>query len=240
MNELQKITILEYFESNQYEWKNDLDQIKNIALLTKTRVDEFKDSALPYGIEQTFLIKSIAKNIKAKNFFEIGSGRGTASFAVSLEPSIQNIYSFDKFPRFLKQDTAINYKPVKISLNKIKKLIPYNEKSKIKFIHILLIKIYRLILKDSIDLCFIDGNHDDYKIIMNDFLNCLKVVNKKAGVILFDDYSPDLYVVKKVVDDILKKYKFKAQLIQFRGHIFKNGEKELGSGIVMIQVSSNS
>ena len=75
---------------------------------------------------------------------------------------------------------------------------------------------------------------------MNDFLNCLKVINKKAGVILFDDYSPDLYVVKKVVDDILKKYKFKAQLIQFRGHIFKNGEKEFGSGIIMIQVNFNS
>jgi len=239
MNNIEKITINEYFESIHYDWEYDLEQIKNIALLTKTRVNESLDSALPYGIEQTFLVKSIAKNIKAKNFFEIGSGRGTASFAVSLEPSIQNIYSFDKFPRFLKQDTAINYKPVKISLNKIKKLIPYNEKSKIKFRHILLIKIYRLILKDRIDLCFIDGNHDDYKIIMNDFLNCLKVINKKAGVILFDDYSPDLYVVKKVVDDILKKYKFKAQLIQFRGHIFKNGEKEFDSGIIMIQVSSN-
>lgn len=236
---MEKIAITKFFESINYNWKNDFDVIKEIALITKTRVDENKDSVMPYGIEQTFLIKSIAKNIKANNFYEIGSGRGTASFAVSLEKTINSVYSFDKFPRFIKQDTAINYRQAKVSLNNLKKIIPYSEKTKIKFRHIYLRPYYTKLLTGKVDLCFIDGNHDDYDIVMKDFLNCLKVVKKEKGIILFDDYSPDQYVVRNVVYDVLQNYNFKTKLIEFRGHIFENGEKESNSGIVMMETHSN-
>lgn len=236
---MEKINIIKYFESVNYNWQNDLNYIKEIALITKTRVDDNKYLEMPYGIEQTFLIKSIAKSIKANNFYEIGSGRGTASFAVALETTIKNVYSFDKFPRFIKQDTAIKYRPAKVSLNNIKDLIPFTEKTKIKFRHIYLRPYYTKLLQNKIDLCFIDGNHDDYDIVMKDFLNCLKVINKNKGIILFDDYFPNQYIVKNVVQDILQKYNFKSKLIEFRGHIFENGEKESNSGIVMMEIHSN-
>ena len=236
---MEKINITKFFESINYNWQNDLDYIKEIALITKTRIDENKHTEMPYGIEQTFLIKSIAKNIKANNFYEIGSGRGTASFAVSLEKSINSVYSFDKFPRFIKQETAINYRPARVSLNNIKDLIPFTEKTKIKFRHIYLRPYYTKLLQNKVDLCFIDGNHDDYDIVMKDFLNCLKVVKKNKGIILFDDYFPNQYIVRNVVQDVLQKYNFKSKLIEFRGHIFENGEKESNSGIVMMETYSN-
>ena len=236
---MEKINITKFFESINYNWKNDFDSIKKIALITKTRVGENKHTDMPYGIEQTFLIKSIAKNIKAKNFYEIGSGRGTASFAVSLEKTINTVYSFDKIPRFVKQDTAINYRPAKVSLNDIKKIVPYSEKTKIKFRHIYSRPYYTKLLLGKVDLCFIDGNHDDYDVVMKDFLNCLKVVKKDKGIILFDDYFPDQYIVKNVVQDIVQKYNFKTKLIEFRGHIFENGEKESNSGIILMEIHSN-
>lgn len=236
---MEKINITKFFDNINYNWKNDFDSLKEIALITKTRVDYDKDTEMPYGIEQTFLIKSIAKHIKAKNFYEIGSGRGTASFAVSLEKTIESVYSFDKIPRFIKQDTAINYRPAKVSLNNLKEIIPFSEKNKIKFRSIYLRPYYTKYLQNKVDLCFIDGNHDDYDIVMKDFNNCLKVIKKGNGIILFDDYFPDQYIVKSVVHDVLKKYNFKTNLIEFRGHIFENGEKESNSGIIMMEIHSN-
>ena len=74
---------------------------------------------------------------------------------------------------------------------------------------------------------------------MKDFLNCLKVVKKDKGIILFDDYFTDQYVVRNVVHDVLQNYNFKTKLIEFRGHIFENGKKESNSGIVMMETYSN-
>ncbi len=77
--------------------------------------------------------------------------------------------------------------------------------------------------EDYFDVCFIDGNHSDYDVIREDFEICHKVI-KDNGFIIWDDYT-DKFMVKKVVDDILKEFpRYSIEFIQTRNTIFDNGE----------------
>ena len=84
---MKNIGLLEFFRKANYDWQKNETDIKDVCFYTKSRVnnnrsnDEFE---FGYGMEQPFVLKAIADKIKAKNFFEIGTGRGTASYAVSL------------------------------------------------------------------------------------------------------------------------------------------------------------
>ncbi len=65
---MKKITIKEYFDSISYDYEKDTDSLKDILRLTKTRVNEGMERfAFVRGMEQTFLMKSIASNINASN-----------------------------------------------------------------------------------------------------------------------------------------------------------------------------
>ena len=57
---------------------------------------------------------------------------------------------------------------------------------------------------------------------------------KKNGIIIWDDYDPHKFEVKNVVNEIIKKYKFECELIEFRGHLFgaKAPEKQAGEIIM--------
>jgi len=231
---MNSLELKKFFEIINYDYKKDFENLKKIILLTKTRKKISNVATLPYGCEQTFLIKAIAQYKKSTNLFEIGSGRGTAAFAVSLENSIQEVISIDilrpNIPRFI----YVNYKKKFISLNKLKKLVPFPQTNKIIFKHISetnnLIEKY----KGSIDLVFIDGNHTDIEIINNDINIALKLLSKN-GVIIFDDYDFKEFSVKKVVDNFLQTNPdFDALFIQFRGHLFDLENKELTGGIVLV------
>ena len=235
--------LIEFFNEISYDWTQDKDKIECICKYTKTRVKPNlarKPFQFPYGSEQTFLIKAIAEWSKAKNFFEIGTGRGTAAYAVSLVPAIEQIYTLDIIPFDQKMNTAIDYQAATVSNSDLYNMIPFEEKQKIIF------QQRRgttgewgmTNLPDGtlFDVSFIDGNHSDPSIIIQDFLLCQKVM-KPNGWIIWDDYSPREHQVKPVVDATLKRYpNTTATLIEFRGHLFDQQHKERDSGVVLMKL----
>ena len=196
-----------FAEKINYDYKKDYEKMKIIWWYTKTRVDLSKSSSLknfsPHNgsmWEQTLFLKSIAEKINCKNFFEIGTGRGTGSLGVSLVPTVEKIITFDIRSPEKKENFSIGYRKTKNSIYDLMDKIPFKEKSKIDFR--VREKKDKLEYNNFFDLCFIDGCHDNYDTIKQDFKFCLDVM-KKDGIIIFDDYCYK-YPIKKVVDDILK------------------------------------
>ena len=227
------INLNSYFSVDSYG--DDKDKLFKINLITKTRDDPKKKYITEhYGIEQSFLIYSLAKKYKCTNFVEIGTGRGTASYAVSLLNSVKRVDTFDIIPFDKKNNTAVEFRPFYGSNKDLYNLIPCKEKEKINFFHIdHLNNDYKERNKSKFDIAFIDGNHSNYNIIMNDFLNCLHLT-KEDGIIVFDDYG-NFPAVTRVVNDIIKKHtKYKYLLVQFRGHYFMKEKMEKGSGEMIL------
>ena len=235
----QTIELEEFFELINYDFEQDLEDIQEICKLTKTRAKDVpQDFFMDYGFEQPFLIKSIISKLKAESFFEIGTGRGTGSYSVALEKSVNFIATLDKIPHFFKQDTAIEFKPIKISQKGIHDLIKFKEKNKIKFYHNIQKPYLRTVYKNKFDVAFIDGNHTDKEIINSDINLSLRLL-KKNGVLLFDDYEKDIgksskFTVRSVVDEFLNQNNFYSYLIEFRGHLFDKSNKEKNAGVLAV------
>ena len=235
----QTIELEEFFELIKYDFEQDLQNIEEICKLTKTRPKDIpQDFFMGYGSEQPFLIKSIVNMLKAESFFEIGTGRGTGSYSVALEKNINFIATLDRIPHFFRQDTAIEYKPIKISQKGIHDLIKFKEKKKIKFYHNIQKPYMRTVYKDKFDVAFIDGNHTDRRIINSDINLSLRLL-KKNGVLIFDDYEKDIgesrkFLVGSVVDEFLAQNKYHSYLIEFRGHLFDKSNKEKNAGVLVV------
>lgn len=231
-----KITNLEdYFKQIGYEWKDDLNKLSTICHFTKTRVNPNKNEGdMSFGAEQCFLVKAVANHLKAERFFEIGTGRGTACFSVALEETIEEIITIDIVSHFQKKNEAIGYRSAVVSNEDIYQLIPFEEKEKIKFKHVSEVPFFIDEMEDEFDLAFIDGNHTDVNVIMNDFNVANKMV-RDGGVILFDDYHPSKFAVKEVVNQILADNPtFKSELVCFHGHLFEQERKVTDTGIVVV------
>ena len=235
----QTIELNEFFELIKYDFKQDLEDIKEICKLTKTRPKDVpQEFFMDYGSEQPLLIKSIVSKLKAENFFEIGTGRGTGSYSVALEESINFVATLDRIPHFFKQDTAIEFKPIKISQKGIHHMIKFKEKNKIKFYHNIQKPYLRTVYKNKFDVAFIDGNHTDKEIINSDINLSLRLL-KKNGVLLFDDYEKDIgksrkFSVGSVVDEFLYQNDYYSYLIEFRGHLFDKSNKEKNAGVLVV------
>ena len=234
---MRKITIKEYFDSISYDYEKDKNVLKDILRLTKTRVNQnIKSFDFSYGMEQTFFLKAAVESMKARNFFEIGTGRGTASYAVSRIKSVEEILTVDIIPHNQKKNEAIDYKPALVSNADLYDLIKFKEKEKIQFKHTDDYLDITAKYVSFFDVCFIDGNHDVESIILNDFNICMKVL-KRPGYIIWDDYDPNKFQVKKVVDDIRHKHKYECELIEFRGHLFGDKAPEKNAGEVIMKIS---
>ena len=173
--------------------------------------------------------------MSCENFFEIGTGRGTSSYAVSLIDSVKKVTTVDIVRHSQKKHEAISYKPAFVSNSDLFDLIKFKEKEKIKFKHT---DDYADIVDEQenfFDVCFIDGNHDIEAIILNDFNICMKVL-KKPGYIIWDDYDPNKFQVKKVVDEISEKHGYDCELIEFRGHFFGDKPAEKNAGEVIMKI----
>ena len=235
-----KITELQaFFDSIKYNAESDKKDIAHICSLTKTRPNEQKNNfEFDYGMEQTFFIKSFLQHSNAESFFEIGTGRGTSSYAASLIDNIKKITTVDIIPHSQKKHEAINYKPALVSNADLYGMIKFEQKEKISFKHV---DDYVQIVgdnKESFDVCFIDGNHDNKSIILNDFNICMKLL-KKPGYIIWDDYSPNQFKVKEVVDEISQEHNLKCELIEFRGHMFGSKTPEKNAGEVIMKINEN-
>ena len=231
---MKKYDLRSYFNKIEYNWEKDIQKLEEIHKLTKTRVNnDVKQFEFGYGAEQTFLIKAVIEKCRAKNFFEIGTGRGTACYATSLVPSIENILTVDITPFFKKITTAIDYKPAHVSNADLYNMVPYDEKNKINFISRDIMDSTLDSLDYKFDVCFIDGDHTNVEIIIRDFITCQKAM-KKDGIIIWDDYDPNRYNVKRVIDKVQEKNpQYNTALIEFRGHLFKE-KKEADAGIVLM------
>lgn len=231
-----------YFDQIGYDYKKDLKKMGHILALTKTRDKPnlaltSSSSFYPtYGMEQPFFIKAVAEYLQASTFFEIGTGRGTASYAVSLIPMISNITTVDIIPFNQKARTAINYKPAIVSNKDIFEMIELEEKEKINFKHVSDYPMIKSLSSGTYDLCFIDGCHEKSNVILEDFKTCLHLV-KNNGYIIWDDYDPHRFKVKEVVDSIIKEHGFHSELIEFRGHLFGNQAPERGAGEVLMKIN---
>jgi len=229
------IDLINFFINTGYIWKKDEESLKIICKLTKTRVKQgYEDFIFTAGHEQPFFMKALAEHINAKNFFEIGTGRGTACYTLSLIEDLKEIITVDIVPHDEKYKTAIDFKPAFVSNKDIDEMIPFEEKEKINFLHRNELHNFVEKNKNKFDLCFIDGDHDNHDIIYNDFEICSAVV-KEDGVIVFDDYQQDRYSVKSVVDRILDMNPdLNAFLITTSGHLFEMTKKVNDAGMVVV------
>ena len=227
--------LIDYFNRIKYDWKTDLSKLSTICHFTKTRVNPNKNEGdMSFGAEQCFLVKAVAGNMNAERFFEIGTGRGTACYSVALEDSIKDVVTVDIISHFQKKKEAIGYKEAIVSNDDIYHMIPFEEKEKIRFKHVSEVPMMLDEMEGEFDLAFIDGNHTDINVIMNDFNIANKLV-KSGGVILFDDYHPTKFAVKEVVDKVLaENSEFKAELVCFHGHLFEQDRKVSDTGIVVV------
>lgn len=226
----------DFFKKTNYEWEKDKKALQEICSLTKTRpnpsIEKFE---FAYGMEQPFFVKAVAEHTNATNFFEIGTGRGTASYSVSLIPSIREITTIDIVPFDEKFNTAINYMPVFASNKDIYDLTPFLEKEKINFKHVSDYPMITSLHADCYDLCFIDGCHEKSDVIIEDFNICFQLI-RDGGYIIWDDYDPNMFEVKGVVDNIASKHKFECELIEFRGHLFGEKKPENNAGEILMKI----
>ena len=233
---MQEYNLKDFFKKIDYSWKKDDACLSQICHYTKTRVkpdiDPFK---LEFGNEQVFLIKAIAEYSKSNTFFEIGTGRGTACYALSLLPRMQKIVTVDVVPFEEKMNTAIGYKPAYVSNSDIYNMIPYAEKWKIQFYLRNQMQYILKYNKKAFDFCFIDGDHTNPNIIREDF-EISRELMKDDGIIIFDDYHLSRFAVKGVVDNILKVYpEYEAAFIKFHGHLFAEENKVDNYGVVVMK-----
>ena len=168
---MKTINLEEYFNKVGYNWKDDLNKLSTICHFTKTRVDPNKEEGvMSFGAEQCFLVKSVVQSIKAEKFFEIGTGRGTACYSVALEETVEDVVTIDIVSHFQKKREAIGYKEAVVSNDDIYQMIPFDEKEKIKFKHTSEVPFFVDEMEGEFDVAFIDGNHTDVEVILNDFV----------------------------------------------------------------------
>lgn len=68
---MEKITLTDFFNKINYDWKKDKDKLETICYFTKTRVNQNVNKfSLMYGMEQPFVIKAIAKFFKSECFLK--------------------------------------------------------------------------------------------------------------------------------------------------------------------------
>lgn len=236
IDEIKSIDLISFFKAAGYDWQVDKEKIEKICYYTKSRANPGKkDFALSYGMEQPFFLKAVAEWAKCKSFFEIGTGRGTACYAVSLIDSIQKLCTVDIVPFTVKKNEAIGYEPAFVSNEDLYGMIPYNQKNKIEFYLRDNISVIKEQSGEGFDLLFIDGDHTNPTMIMQDFQIC-KSMSHDNSLIIWDDYDPQKFAVRGVIREVQRKFpEYSTMLIESRGHLFHNQKPESGAGMVLMK-----
>ena len=70
--DMQVYELEEFFQLVKYNFEEDLEDIKEICKLTKTRPKEVpKEFFMDYGAEQPFLLKSLINKLKSESFLKL-------------------------------------------------------------------------------------------------------------------------------------------------------------------------
>jgi predicted O-methyltransferase YrrM len=231
---MEHYTISDFFTRINYNWKDHREYINNINRLTKTKRNTRSNTNIehPY-MEQAYLLHALVEYYNCTNFFEIGTGRGTGSYSVSLLPSVEKIVTLDIIPMNRKMDTYVNFELVNVSLRDIYNMIPYSEKKKIEFITS---TSFDFDVKNNInkfDVAFIDGDHDNIDTIINDF-EVSNQITKDDGVIIFDDYL-NIEGSTRAIDKIISNHpEYSYYRVSFYGKLFDHGPVEDSNQNVVI------
>ena len=233
---MKKIDLVTFFDNVGYDWKKDAELIKQICYLTKSRVNHSKvEFEFGHGMEQPFLVKAVAEWQKSDTFFEMGTGRGTACYSVSLLNSVERIDTIDIVPFDFRRNEAIGYEQAFVSNKDLYEMIPFVEKSKINFHQRTDLGRMLSSPNDGYDLFFVDGNHSDAGIISEDFIIC-KSFSRDNSIVIWDDYDPEKYAVRGVIESVLEKNPdYDALLVESRGHLFGEKSPERNAGMVLMK-----
>lgn len=161
------------------------------------------------------VMANLLKDKNPKVVAEIGVQRGHTSFGLlSLLPSIEKYYAIDPWTDYSK----ISYRTPKAHIYTDKRCGGYLEvfknkcaewEDKIEILRMLSSEAHVHIPDESLDLCFIDGNHD-YEYVKEDIELYLPKM-KKGGLLCGHDYEswPDYghkgWKVKEAVEDCFGK-----------------------------------
>lgn len=249
---LQQLELLEYFKQCDYDWTAYSEDVLDIVFNTKNYGDERKiglrDPQFRCGHEQPFLLQSIINSIDAESYFEIGTALGCSVYSAAIMPTIRYAASVDIVPSNVPRGPS-RYNKGKYSLDSCFSGLKKEVQKKIS--HKLDLRCventrskdqsnwhedyYKALTSDfgkkpEFDVCFIDGDHKNYEVLIKDYFLCKKLV-RPGGYIIFDDYvDRQSYKVVEAVNHILKlenlpSEKRKASQIKPYGKLF-HGEHD--------------
>ena len=193
----------------------------------------FRKTSLKKKSDGDFFLKEI-ENKKPKFFLEVGvfhgvTGRNVCELLSRIHNENFKYIGIDLFENndenkdevipsvnFSNPLKQLYFKYIKrqnpYSLEAVKDLLKKFEKN-IELIKGNSNQILRKVDMSKIDYVFLDGGHD-YETVKNDLENCKSVINNN-GTVLCDDYNLSYAPgVKKAIDEFLKNYNFKCDLLQ--------------------------
>ena len=193
----------------------------------------FRKTSLKQKGDGDFFLKEI-ENKKPKFFLEVGvfhgvTGRNVCELLCRIHNENFKYIGIDLFENndenknevipsvnFSNPLKQLYFKYIKrqnpYSLEAVKDLLKKFEKN-IELIKGNSNEILRKVDMSKIDYVFLDGGHD-YQTVKNDLENCKSVINNN-GTVLCDDYNLSYAPgVKKAIDEFLKNYNFKCDLLQ--------------------------
>ena len=193
----------------------------------------FRKTSLKKKSDGDFFLKEI-ENKKPKFFLEVGvfhgvTGRNVCELLSRIHNENFKYIGIDLFENndenknevipsvnFSNPLKQLYFKYIKrqnpYSLEAVKDLLKKFEKN-IELIKGNSNQILRKVDMSKIDYVFLDGGHD-YQTVKNDLENCKSVINNN-GTVLCDDYNLSYAPgVKKAIDEFLKNYNFKCDLLQ--------------------------
>lgn len=163
--------------------------------------------------KQTLLACQLAiRELTGKyNYLEIGSYLGGTIQPHLLDAKCELIYSIDKRPLFMPDNRGVGYTYLSNStarmLDLLGEIMPTD---KIRTIDGDTRQMSSTIIKEKIQLCFIDGEHTD-DAVYSDFRFCLDVLDKNGAIIFHD-----LPVIYNAVADCINYLKING--IKFRAY----------------------
>ena len=191
----------------------------------------FRKSSFKKDIENGLYLLKIIKELKPKNFLEIGVLEGVTSRNVceqlnEINNGDFNFIGVDLFGDDFKENNKKEFTPISYKISNplkwiyFKILLRMYPNSKECVEHLLKkfknkVKIFKGYSKDilrridlkDVDFVFLDGGHS-YETVKED-LNLLTTKLKKNSIIVCDDYNINHYGVKKAVDEIKDNFLFK-------------------------------
>lgn len=194
-----------YFRNKIKEYL--IEEILHILKLKKPKeidVNYFKDNRDgSVGCYELKVLSILVKASKAKNIFEISTGKGRSTFNLAKNSNSNSVVYSINLPQ----------KECKFEIGKLFKNTKYKEK---------IIQIYADSTKYDfskipikIDFIFIDGAHN-YSSVKKDSNNALKILSQK-GIIIWDDVGLCHLGSTKAVWEFCKENKLKMRLIAGTG-----------------------